>query len=317
MKALWKIAIVAGAVVISGTAISWRAYRAKGDGFQTDLIATHAGAEQGDAKAEYKLGSIYYDGRGVPQDLAEALRWYRKAAAQGDPKSEYAIGYMYDTGHGVQQDNAQAYSWYQRAANQGDGEAECGLGSMYYHGHGVPRDWTQAALWYRRAAEGGLARGQYDLGYMYDHGLGVPRDQVQARLWFRRAAEQGDERARRVLGLRLSPMLVMLLAVQAVGGVFLLSAEIPYSLNIWEPNERSRRSRDWILLWIGCLCLFNAGASWYGYKHSLIWCWVNGITGFTLFKWTLDAIELGLVIVFVLKTKKTAKADQQIMSGYS
>ena len=37
-------------------------------------------AEQGDAKAQYKLGTMYYFGHGVPQDYWEAVRWYRKAA---------------------------------------------------------------------------------------------------------------------------------------------------------------------------------------------------------------------------------------------
>jgi TPR repeat protein len=31
----------------------------------------------------YALGVLYAHGRGVPQDDAEALRWYRLAAAQG------------------------------------------------------------------------------------------------------------------------------------------------------------------------------------------------------------------------------------------
>jgi len=39
-------------------------------------------AEQGDAAAQHKLGVMYYSGEGVPQDKAEGLKWYRKAAKQ-------------------------------------------------------------------------------------------------------------------------------------------------------------------------------------------------------------------------------------------
>ena len=36
-------------------------------------------AEQGLSKAQHKLGSMYYKGRGVVKDYAKADKWYRKA----------------------------------------------------------------------------------------------------------------------------------------------------------------------------------------------------------------------------------------------
>jgi len=38
-------------------------------------------AEQGDAGAQGGLGLIYYEGKGVPQDFAEAYFWFDLAAA--------------------------------------------------------------------------------------------------------------------------------------------------------------------------------------------------------------------------------------------
>jgi uncharacterized protein len=40
-------------------------------------------ADQGYAEAQYNLGLMYEDGRGVPQDHAEAVKWWGKAAALG------------------------------------------------------------------------------------------------------------------------------------------------------------------------------------------------------------------------------------------
>ncbi len=40
-------------------------------------------AKRGHAKAQNKVGDMYYYGQGVKQDYNEALKWYRKAAAQG------------------------------------------------------------------------------------------------------------------------------------------------------------------------------------------------------------------------------------------
>jgi len=40
-------------------------------------------ADQGYVLAQYNLGIEYQLGQSVPQDYAEAIRWYRKAAAPG------------------------------------------------------------------------------------------------------------------------------------------------------------------------------------------------------------------------------------------
>ena len=44
----------------------------------------HSRAEQGNAAAQYNLGVMYDNGEGVPQDYAEAAKWYRLAAEQGE-----------------------------------------------------------------------------------------------------------------------------------------------------------------------------------------------------------------------------------------
>ena len=38
---------------------------------------------QGDAEAQYQLGTLYHTGRGVEQDYARAAEQYAKAAVQG------------------------------------------------------------------------------------------------------------------------------------------------------------------------------------------------------------------------------------------
>jgi TPR repeat protein len=47
------------------------------------LAACRRLADQGLAAAQYGLGLMYYLGQGVPQDYAEAIGWFRKAADQG------------------------------------------------------------------------------------------------------------------------------------------------------------------------------------------------------------------------------------------
>ena len=60
-------------------------------------------AEQGDAKAQYTLGTIYAHGLGVPQDYKEAYKLFLPSAEQGDADAQSNLGIMYSKGQGVQQ----------------------------------------------------------------------------------------------------------------------------------------------------------------------------------------------------------------------
>ena len=55
----------------------------------------------------------------MPEDDAEAVRWYRKAAEQGLAKAQNNLGLMYHNGEGVPEDYTRAYAWLNLAAAQG------------------------------------------------------------------------------------------------------------------------------------------------------------------------------------------------------
>jgi len=82
---------------------------------------------------------MYVLGRGVSEDYAEALKWYRLAAEQGYADAQYALGKAYDDGEGVPQDYAEAVKWYRLAAERGQPDAQFNLGVMYAMGQGVPQ----------------------------------------------------------------------------------------------------------------------------------------------------------------------------------
>src|ERR1019366_3409079 len=93
-------------------------------------------AGQGSAEAANDLGFLYDNGQGVPEDHAEAARWYRRAADQGNPDAEFNLGSLYDMGQGVPQDHAEAVRWFRKAAGHGDLDAAFDLGVMYEEGQG-------------------------------------------------------------------------------------------------------------------------------------------------------------------------------------
>jgi len=162
---------------------------------------TMARAERGDADAQFRLGRMYLDGDGVPQDYVQSVAWFRKAASQGHPKAQNNLGIAFEKGLGVPKDDALAVEWYRQAADHGEMIAQSNLGVMYSSGHGVPQDLAQAVAWYRKAAAQGFGEAQFFLGQAYSLGSGVPQDDAEAVAWWRKSAEQNDAYALYNLGL--------------------------------------------------------------------------------------------------------------------
>lgn len=95
----------------------------RGD-YATALRLMQPLANEGNARAQDKLGLMYYNGYGVQKDYAEAARWLRKAADQGIATSQNVLGIMYANGRGVPEDVVRAYVWFSLAAIYDDEDGE-------------------------------------------------------------------------------------------------------------------------------------------------------------------------------------------------
>lgn len=91
----------------------WEAF-GRGD-YEGALAIWRPLAESGDATMQLLVGSIYDYGQGVPQDDAEAVGWYERAAAQGSAKGQYQAGAIYARSPQVK-DPVQGYKWLTIAA---------------------------------------------------------------------------------------------------------------------------------------------------------------------------------------------------------
>ena len=80
-------------------------------------------ADKGLAWAQFNLALMYANGEGVPENDAEAFKWYRKAADQGDADAQVNLGLMYANGEGVPENNIRAYVWWSMAKTQGSATA--------------------------------------------------------------------------------------------------------------------------------------------------------------------------------------------------
>ncbi len=165
-------------------------------------------AAKGDPSAEYEIGVRFAEGKGVTQDLQQAIVWYQRSASQGYAPAQYRLGSMYERGLGLKADLARARIWYQRAAEQGIVKAMHNLAVLSAGRDAAATDYATAAKWFQAAADHGLTDSQFNLAIMQDSGLGMERDTKQAYKWFSLAARAGDEEAarrRESLRAKLSP----------------------------------------------------------------------------------------------------------------
>ncbi len=160
-------------------------------------------AEKGDAKAQFYLGMMYHEEKGLPHDVEEEAKWVKMSAEQGFPEAEYFLGWMYLWGHGVPRDKEESLNWYMKAAKHGQANAQYIIGSQYEGGLsplGLPEKPEEAVKWYKKAAEQGVSSAQSSLGRCYIEGYGVDQDKNEAIKWYMIAAEQGDASSALILG---------------------------------------------------------------------------------------------------------------------
>jgi uncharacterized protein len=146
-------------------------------------------AQAGNADAQNELGTRYYQGKGVPRNLAEAERWYRLAVRQANVPAINNLGLLTSKEKGPE-DYPLAAALYHEAALLGSVVGQYNLGLMYRYGKGVRRNYETAAQWIEKAAAEGYAPAQNAIAHMYRRGMGVPRDIDKAIKWYELAAQQ-------------------------------------------------------------------------------------------------------------------------------
>lgn len=81
-------------------------------------------ARQGHLEAQITLAEKYLSGtNGLTQNFTAAAGWYRKAAGRGAAKAQYRLGQLYAEGRGVKRNFVAAHVWFNLAAAQGHGGA--------------------------------------------------------------------------------------------------------------------------------------------------------------------------------------------------
>ncbi|WP_173510993.1 peptidoglycan-binding protein [Sinorhizobium psoraleae] len=163
------------------------------EGFGPAALVT--AAKGGDPFAFYEIGARFTEGRGVKEDLAEAVKWYQRAADAGVIPAEYRLASSYEKGSGVVRDAVKAKTLYLKAAAAGNASAIHNLAVMLASGRDGAPDFVEAAKWFEKAASLGVRDSQFNLAVLYARGNGVKQDLEESYKWFAIAARDGDKDA--------------------------------------------------------------------------------------------------------------------------
>jgi tetratricopeptide (TPR) repeat protein len=171
------------------------------------LLATAAGAEltllslarRGDAEAQYLVGMAYTEGREVPRDPAQGIRWLRHAASQRHAEARFALATLYREGRGVPQNLPAAVRLFTEGAAEQHRESKFALAKMYGAGQGVARDDHLAVKLLNDAAWANLPEAQALLGEWFYRGKGVEKDRDKAWILLKLSGDAIRPRGRKIL----------------------------------------------------------------------------------------------------------------------
>jgi hypothetical protein len=166
-------------------------------------------ANDGDSQSQFDLARRYYKADGIERNTDEAITWFRKAAAQGNSKAFDQLGGIYESGFwGVPKDIAEADRCYRKAAElelqkaeAGDPEAQVDLakrlrGSRFSKSElGIKTDINESLKWLQAAAKNKYIPALIDLGYLYSNGNHLPKNYEESSKWFRLATEEWHKHA--------------------------------------------------------------------------------------------------------------------------
>jgi TPR repeat protein len=174
-------------------------------------------ARQGNERAMHRLGYFYErgpeacptdaacerperEGRGLPKDDKEALKWYKKAAEEKNyTPSIIALARFYQNGlGGLRKDAKKALDLFNKAAGRSDPVAMLELARLYREGAGVPKDNVRALQWYGLAYQTLQEQGKNPKGPLPDPDLET--EATKWRIYLRNNMSKNDiENATRLI----------------------------------------------------------------------------------------------------------------------
>ena len=171
------------------------------------IIARNSLDEDRDYTSEQCLaGKSYYLGnRDTSQNYKQAAYWFQKAANQGDPKAQYLLGKMYEQGKGIPKNRNKAIFWLEKAEREGIQDSKetyvkvlkaiGDIGELEQVEEKPEYTEEEKKLKQRERVETQFALGlRYYSGYYSS--ISLAESYKRSTYWFRKAAAQGHLEAK-------------------------------------------------------------------------------------------------------------------------
>ena len=166
-------------------------------------------ARQGSAEPQCELGWLYYQGRSVDENPAEAIRYLRLAADQGNVTAAGRLGWIHFQGRKTfkwrvvrgrvketknpVKNHRIAVSWLRRAAESGDVDSMHGLAICLLEGKGIKVQLAEGMRWLRAAAKHCVHSARLHLGLVLREGKhGELANGTESLKWLKRAAASNE-----------------------------------------------------------------------------------------------------------------------------
>ena len=132
------------------------------------------------AEAQLNLGALYASDE--LSDYENAVVWYKKAQGNSDNevmiRASRWLGDLFFYGKHVEQNYAEAFRYYSVCADESDAQIQFNLAEMYYLGHGTDKSAEKAIDWYQKALERDAehVEASWRLGTIYLQGIHVEQN---------------------------------------------------------------------------------------------------------------------------------------------
>jgi hypothetical protein len=140
-----------------------------------------AASNNGDSRADYRLGMMHEYGKDIDKNLDKAIHYYERASLKGNTDASYRLACFYLDGYGITQDLLKAFYYYTEASIEGHEQATKALiifedfSSIYLHFNDSHDVVAQICIYretkvnmLEKATEEGYTQLQYQIGIWYD-----------------------------------------------------------------------------------------------------------------------------------------------------
>ncbi|MCW8933615.1 MAG: hypothetical protein OQK98_02720 [Gammaproteobacteria bacterium] len=136
-------------------------------------------AKSGDAQAQYKLATMYENGRGVEKDNSLAMTWFKKSSSNNLEAATRYLKYLDIKKSGFKPQDEEWLKTVFRDSKRGDENALLVLGKIHESGTGVEKDLKKSRRYYKYAVNRGNTDAEVHLNRVEQAISAKEADQLQ------------------------------------------------------------------------------------------------------------------------------------------